>query len=69
MLNTSCRDRPELLALLKRAREAYDAMPLEQRREHWRAQKRSWVRGELMMTYPEMTVDEANALIDRCEIL
>lgn len=58
-------DHPELNALLKKAVAAFDAMTPEQQREHREKQRRSWVRGELMLAHPEMTREEADALIDK----
>ena len=59
-------DRPELNTLLKKACAAFDAMTPGQQREHLEAQRRSWVRGELMLAHPRMTREEADALIDKC---
>ena len=61
--------RPELGELVRQAVEKFEALTVDQKREHRAAQRRSWVRGELRMQYPDMTVDEANALIDRCDAL
>jgi hypothetical protein len=57
--------RPEVDDLLRQARARFDATPPEQQREHREAQRRSYVRGEMMLEHPEMTAEEANALIDR----
>ena len=53
--------RPELDALIERARN--HVMTKEERD----AQRRSWVRGELMLEHPEMTREEADAIMDRAE--
>ena len=54
-------ERPELDELLRKAtnRKMTKAEIAEQRR--------SWVRGELMLSRPEMTLERANALINRVE--
>lgn len=61
--------RPELDELVKQAVARFEALTPEQKREHRQALRRSWVRGELRLQYPNMTVDEANALIDQCEAI
>lgn len=57
--------RPELAVLLKQAIDAFNALTPEQKREHMAAQRKSWVVGELMLSNPEMTRDEASAIYDR----
>lgn len=53
---------PENLSLSRLIEEAKaHKMTAEEIRE----QRRSWVRGELMLAHPEMTIEEANALIDK----
>ena len=54
MIDTPLKD------LLDEAMKRYNAMTPEEQQEMWRAQKRSWVRGELMLSYPEMTYEEAD---------
>jgi predicted NAD-dependent protein-ADP-ribosyltransferase YbiA (DUF1768 family) len=49
---------PELLAALERAK-THKMTP-----EEYAEQRRSWVRGELMLAHPEMTIEKANALIE-----
>jgi hypothetical protein len=49
---------PELDALLEKARS--HVMTGEERRE----QRRSWVRGEMMLEHPEMTLEAANKMLD-----
>ena len=57
----------DLEQLLKKSVAIYDGMsPLEKAIMHYE-QRRSWVRGELMLEYGDMTMDEANALIDKVE--
>lgn len=41
------RDRPELTALIAKSRAAYEAMPPEEREAHDKAQRDSWVRGNI----------------------
>ena len=45
MLSKPCKDRPELTALIAKARAAFDALTPEQKREHRAAQQKSWVLG------------------------
>lgn len=52
---------PELLALLARAK-GYRMTPAEKT-----AQRRSWVRGELMLENPDLTWEEADARVRRAE--
>lgn len=52
---------PRLAALIERARN--HAMTKAERD----AQRRSYVRGELMLAHPEMSKAEADALIDKVE--
>lgn len=52
---------PSLAALIERARN--HTMTKAERD----AQRRSYVRGELMLAHPEMTRDEADALIGKAE--
>ena len=49
---------PDLAALLEKAR-AHVMTPEEKR-----AQRRSWVRGEMMLEHPEMTAEYVNAMMD-----
>lgn len=51
--------------LISRAIAAFEALSPEQKLAHRAAQRRSWVRGELMLEHPEMTREEADALIDK----
>lgn len=51
---------PELLARLEEARKR---SPMS--REEIDAQRKSWVRGELMLEHPDMTVEEATELVDK----
>lgn len=58
-------ERPELMALLKQAKEAVDAMTPEQKRQMHAVQRKSWVIGEMMLEHPEMTREEAAAIYDQ----
>lgn len=49
----------DLLALIASARSH------KMTREERIAQRRSWVRGEMMMAHPEMTADQVNDLMDK----
>lgn len=49
---------PDLLALLEKAK-GYVMSPAERRE-----QRRSWVRGEMMLEHPEMTAEQVNAIMD-----
>lgn len=59
MLSKPIPDRPELTALLERAR--HHKMTPEEKA----AQRRSWVVGEMMLEHPEMTREEADAIYNR----
>ena len=60
--------RPELDALVKEAAARFDRLTPDQQRAHRAEQRRSWVRGELMLEHPNMTADQANALIDAAQL-
>ena len=62
-----CQDRPKLAALLEQSKAAYEAMTPEQKRQMHLAQRKSWVVGEMMLRYPEMTRAQAVAIYDRAE--
>jgi len=62
-----CPERPELDALVRKSVDAFNALSPEQQAAHRREQRRSWVRGELMLSHPEMTFARANELIDQAE--
>lgn len=53
----------DVLARLKQGAD-YPAMDIAQRR----AQRRSWVRGEMMIEHPEMTSEEVEGLLDRLDL-
>lgn len=55
----------DLTDLLRRAVDAFDAMSPEQQKAHRVAQRRSWVIGETMLSHPEMSRADAEALVDR----
>lgn len=50
----------ELKDLLDKAKATWDAMSQEERQLMNLDQRRSWVRGELMLAHPEMTFEEAD---------
>lgn len=54
----------KLDALLRRAVAAFDALSPEEKREHMRAQRKSWVIGEMLLENPEMTREEAARIYD-----
>lgn len=58
-------ERPELVAALKRAKDAVDSMTPEEKRLLRAAQRKSWVVGEMMIEHPQITQDEASAIYDR----
>lgn len=66
-LSSPCPERPELMDAIKRAITAFEALTPKQKREHRRLQRKSWVIGEMMLQYPEMTREHAEALFDRSD--
>lgn len=56
------KDRPELTKALHEAVAAYEAMTPEQKLEMRHAQRKSWVIGEMMLSHPDMTREEAERL-------
>jgi hypothetical protein len=56
---------PELLELLNKAKGRWEAMSPEERREQLRAQRRSWVIGEMMLEHPDMTRERAEQIFDQ----
>ena len=59
--------RTELLELIKRAQEKFDALSPEEQRAHRKAQRKSYVIGEMMLEHPEMTREQAEELYKRVE--
>lgn len=59
------RDRPELAALIAEAQAKFAAMTPAEQARHNALQRRSWVRGEMMLEHPEMTEEQVNKLIDQ----
>ena len=49
----------ELQELVADAMARFDLLTPEEQREHRRAQRMSWVVGEMMLEYPEMTREDA----------
>jgi hypothetical protein len=56
--------RPELDHLMALAVRKYHAMSPEERAEMHRAQRRSWLRGEIGLEHPELTDEEIERRID-----
>ena len=61
------KDRPELAELLRQAIARFEAMTPEQQEEHRRAQRESWVRGEmgLGLDDKQLPIHEGNDLTDK----
>lgn len=55
----------DITKLIKDSIERFNALPIEQQREIRRAQRKSWVVGETMLSHPEMTREEAERLYDQ----
>ena len=55
----------ELQEALDRANAKYEAMTPEAKAAMWRAQRESWVIGEMMLEHPEMTCEQAKAIYDK----
>ena len=53
--------------LVAEAHARFAALSPEEQAEHRREQRRSFVRGQLMMTHPDMTLEEANRLVANAE--
>jgi hypothetical protein len=66
-LGIPCPDRPDLDALIKRAVAEFNSWPREKQIAHRRAQRKSWVVGEMMLEHPEMTREAAEKLYDEVE--
>jgi hypothetical protein len=56
---------PDLQKLVRDAQARFEALSPEQKRAHVEAQKKSWVVGETMLSHPEMTREEAEALYEK----
>jgi hypothetical protein len=56
--------RPHLGKLVEDAVARFEAMSSEQQREMRRAQRKSWVVGEMMLEHPEMARSYAELLYD-----
>lgn len=62
MMSKPCPLRPELDGLLQKAKKAWEEMSPDQKRELHRAQRISWVYGNLALSNPDITremVEEA----------
>jgi hypothetical protein len=55
-------EHPDLDDLIKKSVAAYNAMTPEQKREMRRAQRKSWVIGEMMLENPEMSREYAECI-------
>jgi hypothetical protein len=64
---TAVPERPELDRLLRESAIRFAAMSPEQKREQFRAQRRSWVIGEMMLEHPEMTREYVERIYDEVE--
>jgi len=65
MLTAPRLSNPELERLLIEAQKRYDAMTPEQKKEMREAQRKSWVVGETMLEYPEMTREQAEEIYEK----
>jgi hypothetical protein len=63
-MSAPLKDRPELSALLAKARTAVESMTPEEKRLMHETQRKSWVIGELMLEHPEMTREQAEKLYE-----
>lgn len=57
----------QLSALIRESIDVFSALPQKQKAEIRRAQRRSWVIGELMLVNPEMSRERAERLVDEAE--
>jgi hypothetical protein len=57
--------RPELDRILREAVLKFDLMTPEQQREMRRAQRKSWVIGEMLLEHPTMSREEAEQLYEQ----
>jgi hypothetical protein len=55
----------ELDRLLVEAQKRFDALTAEQKTEHRALQRKSWVIGETMLKYPEITHEQAEELYEK----
>jgi hypothetical protein len=62
-----CPERSDLQALIDKAKKFWDSLSDEQKREHLRAQRRSWVIGEMLLEHPEMTREYVEWIVDQVE--
>ena len=59
--------RKDITALINQAVETFTRLPPDIQAHHWRMQRRSWVIGELMLSNPDMTRDEAVHIVDKAD--
>lgn len=57
-------ENPELIELLRKSKEWWDSATVEQKAAMKRAQRKSWVIGEMMLEHPEMTRERAEELYE-----
>ena len=55
----------ELKILVEQACARFNALSPEQQREEMRAQRKSWVIGEMLLEHPEMTREYAEQIYDK----
>jgi len=61
---TMSKPNPELDALVKAAVDRFNALSPAEQAAHRRAQRRSWVIGEMGIEHPEMSREEIERLVD-----
>jgi hypothetical protein len=57
-------ERPELVEALRRSAEVYNAMTLDEKRQMFAAQRKSWVIGNMMLDHPDMSREHAEKIYD-----
>jgi hypothetical protein len=66
-MSVPCPECPGLQALIEEAKKFWDSLSDEQKREHLRAQRRSWVIGEMLLEHPELTREYVEWILDQVE--
>lgn len=59
--------RPDLTERLRKSIAEFESLPPEKQAELRRVQRKSWVVGELMLSHPDWTREQAEALYDEVE--
>lgn len=59
------RDPAHLAQLIEQAKAHYDAMTPHEKAEMRLAQRISWAVGEMMLEHPDMTRDQAEAIVQK----